>query len=102
MAGQYRISGAIFKNESGRGPEMSGFIEIEGKKENISLWPKRSAKGQDYWQVSENKMQDKNQPSPAPAMNSPMKPRRAPDPGPAVGGRFSDMDDDVPFAPEFR
>ena len=82
---QYRISGALFENKRDRGPRFSGVIEIDGKKENIALWPKTSAKGHEYLSVSEDKkQQDKNSSGP-----SPFKPRATPARG--------DMDDDIPF-----
>ena len=91
MAGQYRVSGAMFKNTRGAGPEYTGFVEIDGVKTNIALWPKRSAKGDDYLQVGENKPKEGYAAPPGnPAMNSPMKPRVAPP-------QRNDMDDDIPF-----
>lgn len=101
MTGKYRVSGAMFENTKA-GPAYTGFVEIDGVKTNIALWPKRSAKGQDYMQVAENKMLDKSGGTGvaprAPAANSPFKARTA-------GSGFvpkSDMDDDIPFTPEFR
>jgi hypothetical protein len=93
MSGQYRVGGAIFKSTKSAGPEFTGFVEIDGVKTNIALWPKRSAKGQDYWQVGENKMLEKDAAvAPrAPAQHSPMKPK------PPPYRRDPDMDEDIPF-----
>lgn len=89
---EYRVKGAMFANTKERGPAFSGFVEIDGVKTNIALWPKRSAAGADYLQVSENKkMEQGSSPAPRqPQMNSPIRPRDPP------SGR-SEMDDDVPF-----
>jgi hypothetical protein len=51
----YRIKGAFFETEGDTGPAFTGFVEIDGVKTNIALWPKTSAKGQNYLQVSEDK-----------------------------------------------
>ena len=82
---QYRISGALFENKRDKGPRFSGVIEIDGKKEQIALWPKISAKGHEYLSVSEDKKKDAAAGGP-----SPFKPR-------APAPQNKDMDDDIPF-----
>lgn len=86
MPDQYRIKGAFFENLKGGGPAFTGFVEIDGVKTQIALWPKTSQAGQRYLQVSE----DKKKPmaaGPVPPKAAPFKPRPRP----------SDMDDDIPF-----
>jgi hypothetical protein len=50
-----RVSGALFENLRDTGPAFKGFVEIDGVKTQIVLWPKTSAKGQNYLQVAEDK-----------------------------------------------
>ena len=52
---QYRVRGALFENENPNGPAFRGFIEIDGVKTQITLWPRTSNKGQNYLAVSEDK-----------------------------------------------
>ena len=52
---EYRIRGAFFENPKDTGPAMTGFVEIDGVKTYLALWPKVSAKGQNYMGVSEDK-----------------------------------------------
>ena len=86
---EYRVKGAFFENDKASGPRYTGFVEIDGVRTNIALWPKVSAKGDDYLQVSEKKPMPGAGTAPrAPAMNSPIK--QAPP-------RNRDMDDDIPF-----
>lgn len=104
---KYRVTGALFENEKETGPAFSGFIEIDGVKTAIALWPKTSAKGQNYLQVGEDRK--KNQqlaggPAPQPSqgiqsprslnntIQRPVINKRHP---PGHDGR--DMDDDIPF-----
>jgi len=85
---EYRVKGAFFESDKG-GPKYTGFVEIDDVRTNIALWPKVSAKGDDYLQVSEKKPMPGAGTAPrAPAMNSPIK--QAPP-------RNRDMDDDIPF-----
>ena len=77
MTQQYRISGAIFEVQGG-GPAFTGFIEIDGKKEFIALWPKTSAKGQNYFQVAEDKKRVEKEG--ARSSPSPFKPKPKPSP----------------------
>ena len=90
MTQQYRISGAIFEGRGEKGPAYSGVIEIDGKKEYVSLWPKTSAKGVPYLSISEDKKRAEKEGATPPASGrSPFKPRTAP--------QRNDMDDDIPF-----
>jgi len=100
----YRVKGAFFENIKDSGPAFTGFVEIDGVKTMIALWPKTSAKGDNYLQVSEDKKQAKKTAAPS---GSPLRPRM-PAPKPNLRGsgndppgelprRKSDMDDDIPF-----
>jgi hypothetical protein len=111
---EYRVKGALFENtkNKGNGPLYTGFVEIDGVKTNISLWAKRSAKGDDYIQISEDrKLESKASsrppapPTRVPQTNSPFK-QRGNDPrddmyeetGPRPEDRRRlDLDDDIPF-----
>ena len=100
MPGPYRISGAIFPREIPNGPAFGGTIEIEGVKYNISLWEKTSKAGNSYLQISEDKRAGNLQGSSAgtsSVANKFKRPAVTPAPSP-----INDLDDDVPFAPEFR
>lgn len=90
MPGNFRVSGAFFENKKDTGPAFSGFVEIDGVKTNITLWPKTSKAGQNYLQVSEDKKPRTT--SGGPQSGSPFKPRQ-----PAARPQQNDMDDDVPF-----
>lgn len=94
MAGKFRVSGALFENDKG-GPAFTGFVEIDGVKTNIALWPKRSAKGNDYLQVSEDMKKSVQAPS-APQIGSPFK-KRQPAPNPNLRGSGTKDDPDDPF-----
>lgn len=89
---EYRVKGAFFENTKDTGPAFTGFVEIDGVKTPMALWPKTSAKGENYLQVSE----DKKKAAAAPAPRSPFK-AREPNPAPNLRGSKSDMDDDIPF-----
>jgi hypothetical protein len=94
MQNKYRVSGAFFENKKDVGPAFTGTIEIDGVKTNIALWPKTSAAGNNYLQVSEDK---KKTPSPGgPQGGSPFKPRTQAAPSPNLRDS-GDMDDDIPF-----
>jgi hypothetical protein len=88
---KYRVSGAMFE-ATGNGPAFTGFVEIDGVKTHIALWPKRSAKGDDYYQVSENKPRQQGQGAATPQQRSPLKPRRSDNDDP-----FGDGGDSIPF-----
>jgi hypothetical protein len=88
---EYRIKGALFENERDSGPAFTGFVEIDGVKSMIALWPKVSAKGARYLQVSEDKKKA-NATSSTPPASSPFKPRK-----PIGNDARGDMDDDIPF-----
>lgn len=94
----YRVKGAFFENEKDVGPAFTGFVEIEGVKTSIALWPKTSAAGKNYLQVSEDKKKANAGPSNAPPAKSPFKPRQpAAQPNLRGAGNPEDMDDDIPF-----
>lgn len=101
MQSKYRISGALFENQKDRGPAFTGTIEIEGNKYQVALWPKTSAKGTNYLQVSE----DKKKPMPTgggPQSGSPFKPRAQAAASPSANktnSPFEDGDDgdSIPF-----
>ena len=97
MPNQYRVKGAFFENEKPNGPAFTGFVEIDGVRTEIALWPKTSAKGQNYFQVSEDKRKQQQQATAAPRSPFAKKQVQMPSPRPP-----NDMDDDIPFAPEFR
>lgn len=100
MADQYRVKGAFFESDKPSGPAFTGFVEIDGIKTHIALWPKTSQSGTNYFQVSEDKRKNQAQAQPAaPVARSPFarKQQQAPPARPS-----NDMDDDIPFAPEFR
>lgn len=90
---EYRVKGAFFENVKDTGPAFTGFVEIDGVKTNIALWPKTSANGNNYLQVSEDKKRvQPSTPQGSPAKGSPFKPRQPAPPAPQ-----NDMDDDIPF-----
>lgn len=101
---EYRIKGAFFENEKDVGPAFTGFVEIDGVKTLIALWPKTSAAGKNYLQVSEDKKKHGAGGGGAPPPNkSPFKPRTPHSQpnlrpsGPPSGPEGNDMDDDIPF-----
>jgi hypothetical protein len=86
----FRIKGAFFENVSDTGPAFTGFVEIDGVKTQIALWPKTSAKGQNYLQVAEDrKRQSERRLAPAPRSPFDRKPVTRNDP--------VDLDDDIQF-----
>jgi len=91
---EYRVSGAFFENEKDSGPAFTGFVEIEGVKTAIALWPKTSKAGKNYLQVSEDKKKAAAGGA-APQAKSPFRPRIDPNRGSTYPK--SDMDDDIPF-----
>lgn len=91
---KYRIKGAFFENTKNTGPAFTGFVEIDGVKTLMALWPKTSAKGDNYLQVSEDKKKAMQPASAPPAPRSPFKPRGN---DPQGSSPHNDMDDDIPF-----
>ena len=89
---KYRVSGALFENERQTGPLYSGFIEIDGVKTQISVWPRTANSGKNFLSISEEKPRVPQQG--APQVRSPQVQTRSPFPGKP---RNEDMDDDVPF-----
>src|SRR6266446_6132783 len=95
---EYRVKGAFFENVKDSGPAFTGFVEIDGIRTAIALWPKRSAAGANYLQVSEDKKKSGNKvagTSPPSPSQSPFKPRKPLGNDPP--GNNPDMDDDIPF-----
>lgn len=93
MMPEYRVKGAFFENVKDVGPAFTGFVEIDGVKTSIALWPKTSAAGANYLQVSEDKKKPGAAGGGAPPAKSPFKPRQ---PAP-TRPQPNDMDDDIPF-----
>jgi len=89
------LQGNIFNNkfkESDRQPDMKGDLLLNGVPHEIALWHKTGAKGPFIgFKISEKR--EKQQPAAAP--------KRA---DPITSGRSlkAEMDDDIPFSPEFR
>jgi len=116
MQNNYRVKGAFFENMKPTGPAFTGFVEIDGVRTEIALWPKTSQKGTNYFQVSEDKGKKKPaQPgSFAPAPQSSFTGRQYSQPttgrqpqsvrGPSTPKTtYNDMDsDDISFTPEWR
>jgi len=111
MNNNYRVRGAFFENMKPTGPAFTGFVEIDGVRTEIALWPKTSQKGTNYFQVSEDKGKKKPaQSSFAPAPQSSFTRRQYSQPttgrqqpqSPQGRSPFNDLDDEVPFAPEWR
>ena len=50
-----RVTGALFERDNPNGPALSGFIEIEGVKTYIAIWPRTSKAGQGYYGIDEDK-----------------------------------------------
>lgn len=93
---EFRVRGAFFESEKDYGPAFTGFVEIDGVKTRLALWPKTSVSGQNYFQVAEDKKKGAP-PVNAPPVKSPFKPRGKPAPVQGNDPRDSDMDDDIPF-----
>ena len=123
MNNNYRVKGAFFENMKPTGPAFTGFVELDPAyfqslisaggpvKIEIALWPKTSQKGTNYFQVSEDKGKKKPaQSSFAPAPQSSFTRRQYSQPttgrqqpqSPQGRSPFNDLDDEVPFAPEWR
>lgn len=97
-----RVAGAIFQNTSGRGPEYTGVVEIDGVKTQIALWPKVSQGGKNYLQISEDRKRPQGAGPGAPRPSGSPMPQRPQgyQPGrPAQPKKpdDDDMDDTIPF-----
>jgi hypothetical protein len=83
-------TGTIFPNkyheEGDTKPHWKGEVMWRGEKIEIAMWPKRGTKGE----FLSAKLQEPRE-----------KPVTAPQPVP-VAGRRTDLDDEIPFAPEVR
>lgn len=99
---KYRVSGAFFENTKGNnGPAFSGFVEIDGVKTHIALWPKTSAAGNNYLQVSEDKKAPGAQ-GPVAKQPGQFQPRMQQAPVRPTARPMDDDEDEIPFAPEVR
>ena len=99
---EYRIKGAFFENIKDSGPAFTGFVEIDGVKTQMALWPKTSAAGQNYLQVSEDKKGKRdaarsNSGPPFTTSGSPFKSKKLVGNDPPGKPIPNDMDDDIPF-----
>lgn len=88
--------GVLFKNdrkESDKHPDYKGNVNVNGVEFWLSAWIKESTKGK-FMSLSVQP-KDAQQTAPTP---------RRPDPVSSGPGhlRKNDMDDDIPFGPEFR
>lgn len=90
---EYRVKGALFENERDSGPAFSGFVEIDGTKTHITCWPKTSAAGKNYLQISEDRKKAVGGAG-APPPRSPFKPRQ-PAAQPNLRGSGNRVDDDL-------
>lgn len=109
QSNKYRVSGAFFEKGHPNGPAFSGFVEIDGVKTHIALWPETSKSGMNYLSVREDKRKNQAQgaaPQGGPAPRSPFGQRQAPRPqgGPVrpSANPNDDMDDEIPFNKEWR
>ena len=99
MMTEYRIKGAFFENIKDSGPAFTGFVEIDGVKTQMALWPKTSAAGQNYLQVSEDK-KGKKAAAPSSGGHSPFKARKPignDPPGKPIPHDDDDDGDMIPF-----
>ena len=96
---KYRIKGAFFGEHQKHRSSIYWICRNRRVKTLMALWPKTSAKGDNYLQVSEDKKKAMQPASAPPAPRSPFKPRGN---DPQGSLPRNDMDDDIPFAPEFR
>jgi hypothetical protein len=118
-----KITGALFEGQNPNGPAFSGFFEVHedipaGTKLYVACWPRTSKNGAPYLGVDEDKLKAQKAAGQGPGQVSfrpgttygGHKPKTfSPKPNPNISTgpqqvRTSrpDMDDDIPFAPEFR
>lgn len=94
-------SGALFVNDrkdSDRHPDRTGTATIDGVAYYVSGWLKQGSKGQ-FLSLAFKRKDD--QPQREAPISERAMPRR-PDPISTGGRMHDDMNDDIPFAPEFR
>ena len=96
MPNQYRVKGAFFENDKPNGPAFTGFVEIDGVKTHIALWPKTSQSGTNYFQVSEDKRKQQAQQATTASPRSPFAKKAAP-PKRSDDDPFGDGGDSIPF-----
>jgi uncharacterized protein (DUF736 family) len=86
MAFDNRNTGALFKNDRKDGdnaPDYRGTINVAGAEFWLSAWVKTSKKGVKFMSLS-------------------LKPKEERPAAKATGGVAFDMDDEIPFSPEWR
>lgn len=92
-------SGSVFKNdrkEKDSHPDRTGTAMIDGVTYYVSGWIKTGQKGQ-FLSLAFKRKEEKRE------EQQPISQRAMPKaPAPARGHVNADMDDDIPFAPEFR
>ena len=90
-------SGAIFTNtrkEKDAHPDWTGSAMIDGREYWVSGWTKQGRNGEFYSLAFKPKDAQHQKPAPAPQRRPPPTTSRLP--------IKRDMDDDIPFLPEFR
>lgn len=101
---QFRVGGALFEVENPNGPAFSGVIQIEGVEYKVACWPKTSAAGKNYLQISEDKRAREASGGGGQQNRFTQRAIGGPSPGYKLGNppdkpgnRNDDMDDDIPF-----
>ncbi len=95
------LQGNIFDNkykESDKQPDKKGDLLLNGVPHEIAIWIKQGAKGE-FWGFKISEKRQKADPMPEQSISQRAMPKR---PDAISSGRNPDMDDDIPFAPEFR
>jgi hypothetical protein len=102
MPNNFRVKGAFFENDKQTGPAFTGFIEIDGVRTEIALWPKTARSGVNYFQVSEDKKKNPGgslKTTAGPATGSPFAKKAPPQAPKKPIDPFDDGDDGdgIPF-----
>lgn len=93
--------GAVWRNEKrdkDSHPDFTGSLNVDGVEYWVSAWKRKLGAAAKAPALSFSIKPREDQQRPAAA--SPRAPTKWPDP--ISSGRGADLDDDVPFAPEFR